>query len=200
MPERFPSRFARRPLAALALALAGLPALATTAPLFAQEAPAKAAVSDPEYVLGPDDKVHITVFGEDHLTGDYSVTSGGVISFPLVGNIPAAGHNLNDVQEEIRQRLASGYLKDPKVAIEVATLRSLYVLGEVNKPGEYPYRTNLTLEQAVATAGGFTYRANKRKIRIRHVGKPGTEIVSTSGDQVVVLQPGDTVSVGERFF
>jgi polysaccharide export outer membrane protein len=195
------TRIAARGLAAaITLALAAAGGVAP-APLLAQDTPVRAAtVSDPEYVLGADDKVHITVFGEDHLTGDYSVTSGGVISFPLIGNIPAAGRNLNAVQEDIRGRLASGYLRDPKVALEVSTFRSLYVLGEVNKPGEYPFRTNLTLEQAVAAAGGFTYRANKGKIYLRHVGQQTPTRVSVSMDKVVVLQPGDTVSVGERFF
>jgi len=187
--------------AALALSLVAGGGLVTAQ---AQDAPARATassgVSDPEYVLGADDKVHITVFGEDHLTGDYTVTSGGVISFPLIGNIPAAGRNLNTVQEEIRSKLATGYLRDPKVALEVATFRSLYVLGEVNKPGEYPFRTNLTLEQAVAAAGGFTYRANKNKIYVRHVGDRTPSKVSVNKDQVIVLQPGDTVSVAERFF
>lgn len=183
---------------ALALAIAGV---ATSAPAMAPDSSGRTAtVSDPEYVLGADDKVHITVFGEDHLTGDYSVTSGGVISFPLIGNVPAAGRNLSAVQEEIRARLASGYLRDPKVALEVATFRSLYVLGEVNKPGEYPFRTNLTLEQAVATAGGFTYRASKKKIYLRHAGEQTKTRVGVDGESVVMLRPGDTVSVGERFF
>lgn len=186
--------------AAFALALAAGTA-AMPAPAMAQDTTSRAAtVSDPEYVLGADDKVHITVFGEDHLTGDYSVTSGGVISFPLIGNIPAAGRNLSAVQEDIRSKLATGYLRDPKVALEVSTFRSLYVLGEVNKPGEYPFRTNLTLEQAVATAGGFTYRANKKKIFVRHPGQQTGVKVGVDEGSVVMLQPGDTISVGERFF
>ena len=191
----------RRTRLIAALALSGLALPATPAAQAQAAQPAMVSTqTDPEYVLGADDKVHITVFGEEHLSGDYGVTSGGVISFPLVGNVPAAGRSLNAVQDDIRGRLARGYLKDPRVAIEVATFRSLYVLGEVNKPGEYPFRTNLTLDQAVATAGGFTYRAARRKIFIRHVGQAADVRVSSGGDDVVHLQPGDTVRIGERFF
>ena len=156
--------------------------------------------STSDYVLGPDDKVHINVYGEDKLTGDYAVTSAGQIAFPLIGNVNAAGRTLGTVEQDIRQRLGAGYLKDPRVAIEVGTFRSLYILGEVNKPGEYPYRTNLTLEQAVATAGGYTYRANRKRIAIRHVGEKDDTPIKLNGKEMLELQPGDTVRVTERFF
>ncbi|HWU03910.1 MAG TPA: polysaccharide biosynthesis/export family protein [Novosphingobium sp.] len=185
--------------AGLALGAAGLaccaPALMNVA--YAGEAATTTVTSD--YRLGPDDKVHITVYGEDKLTGDYNVTSNGSVSFPLIGNVNAAGRTLGDVQEEIRQRLAAGYLKDPRVAIEVGNFRSFYVLGEVNKPGEYPYRTNLTLDQAVATAGGYSYRANKRKIALHHSGGQ-EEQVALGKNGTINLQPGDTVRIPERFF
>ena len=169
------------------------------APLGAQPGPAPAATQNSDYRLGPDDKVHITVYGEDRLTGDYNVTSNGMVSFPLIGNINAAGRSLGQVQEDIRQRLAAGYLKDPRVAIEVGNFRSFYVLGEVNKPGEYPYRTNLTLDQAVATAGGYSYRANRKKIILHHSGN-SEEAVSLGKLQTISLQPGDTIRIPERFF
>jgi polysaccharide biosynthesis/export protein len=179
-------------LGLLSLAAAPLPLCAATAN-------PPAATQNSDYRLGADDKVHITVYGEDRLTGDYNVTSNGVVSFPLIGNVKAAGRSLGEVQEEIRQRLAAGYLKDPRVAIEVGNFRSFYVLGEVNKPGEYPYRTNLTLDQAVATAGGYSYRANRKKIILHHSGS-SEEAVSLGKADSISLQPGDTVRILERFF
>jgi polysaccharide export outer membrane protein len=175
----------------LVAGLAAAPAL--------QAAPAAPATQNSDYRLGADDKVHITVYGEDRLTGDYTVTSNGVVSFPLIGNVNAAGRSLGEVQDDIRQRLAAGYIKDPRVAIEVGNFRSFYVLGEVNKPGEYPYRTNLTLDQAVATAGGYSYRANRKKIILHHSGNT-EEAVSLGKTQTISLQPGDTVRIPERFF
>lgn len=180
--------------------MVGLTCLAMApAALHAANAPAPAALQNSDYRLGPDDKVHITVYGEDRLTGDYTVTSEGVVSFPLIGNVSAAGRSLGDVQEEIRRRLAAGYLKDPRVAIEVGNFRSFYVLGEVNKPGEYPYRTNLTLDQAVATAGGYSYRASHKKIILHHSGGEEKQ-VSLGKMETLSLQPGDTIRIPERFF
>ena len=168
-------------------------------PLHAAPGGAPAATQNSDYRLGADDKVHITVYGEDRLTGDYNVTSNGVVSFPLIGDIKATGRSLGDVQEDIRKRLAAGYLKDPRVAIEVGNFRNFYVLGEVNKPGEYPYRTNLTLDQAVAAAGGYSYRASRKKIILHHSGS-GEEAVSLGKLETINLQPGDTVRIPERFF
>lgn len=177
-----------------------LACLTTTLPTMAQAADAAApSQNNSDYRLGADDKVHIIVYGEDRLTGDYNVTSNGVVSFPLIGNVNAAGRTLGDVQDEIRNRLAAGYLKDPRVAIEVGTFRSFYVLGEVNKPGEYPYRTNLTLDQAVATAGGYSYRANRKKVLLRHTGN-AEETVTPQKSDSITLMPGDTVRITERFF
>ncbi|HZU62889.1 MAG TPA: polysaccharide biosynthesis/export family protein [Novosphingobium sp.] len=183
----------------LALALAGA-AMASGACGVAQAGEPAQPAALAGYVLGADDKVHINVFGEEKLTGDYTVTSEGIISFPLIGSVPAAGRSLGDVQEEIRRRLADGYLLDPRVAIEVGTFRSLYILGEVNKPGEYPYRTNVTLEQVVATAGGYTYRANRRQVLLRHLGEEKDEKLKLGEAMALHLQPGDTVRVPERFF
>ncbi|MDE1914562.1 MAG: polysaccharide export protein [Sphingomonadales bacterium] len=168
-------------------------------PIALHAAPNVPEVQNSDYRLGPDDKVHITVYGEDRLTGDYMVTSKGLVSFPLIGDIPAAGRSLGEVQEDIRQRLAAGYIRDPRVAIEVGNFRSFYVLGEVNKPGEYPYRTNLTLDQAVATAGGYSYRANKKKIILHHAGRP-EQVVQLGKLETIGLQPGDTIRIPERFF
>jgi len=170
-----------------------------TAPPAAQAAPVSGA-PDTKYALGSGDKLRITVFGEEKLTGEYAVSSTGMVSFPLIGDVPVTGKSLTDVQDIIRERLAAGYLNDPRVAIEVLEYRTFYILGEVNKPGEYPYRTNLTLEQAVATAGGFTYRANRKRFVIAHGnGTPETSLRRNEVSQIKI-EPGDTVRILERFF
>ena len=133
----------------------------------------RAASSGPQpssYRLGADDKLRVIVFGETGLSGDFMISDTGEVAFPLVGAIHAAGLTVQEFEDALRQRLSDGYLKDPRVSAEVETYRPFYILGEVQKPGEYPYVSGLTVMNAVATAGGFNYRANKRVIGVRHAG------------------------------
>ncbi|WP_162527230.1 polysaccharide biosynthesis/export family protein [Sphingomonas solaris] len=154
-----------------------------------------------DYILGAGDKLRITVFGEADLTGEYNIGGGGSIAFPLIGDIAARGRTPTEIQDTIRTRLGAGYIKDPRVAVEVLEYRTFYILGEVNKPGEYPYRTNLTLEQAVATAGGYTYRANRKRFAITHPNGAGQELRPTFKSSLgLQVQPGDTIRILERFF
>ncbi len=195
-----------KPILALALAALSASTVLPTIPVAArQAAPPRAAVSPEtvrraDYALGAGDKLRITVFGEDEMTGEYSVTGGGTIAFPLIGDIPAVGRTLGDVQEAIRAKLAAGYIKDPRVAVEVLEYRTFYILGEVNKPGEYPYRASLTLDQAVATAGGYTYRANKKRFAITHAADGAETRMPFRDTHELRVEPGDTVRILERFF
>ncbi|MGY2735437.1 polysaccharide biosynthesis/export family protein [Sphingomonas sp. UYP23] len=152
-----------------------------------------------DYKLASGDKVRIIVYGEDAMTGEYSVTDAGFIDFPLVGKVPAGGLSLKDVTSVITRRLAEGYIKDPRVSAEVVDYRPFYILGEVQKPGKYPFATSLTLQQAVAAAGGFTYRANLKKIYLRRQGQD-TEVVVNAKAGPINIMPGDTIRVSERFF
>jgi len=160
--------------------------------------PASALPSD--YRFGAGDRLRITVYGETSLTGEYAVTSGGFISFPLIGDVEAGNRTRSEIQANIHDRLAAGYMHDPRVAVEIVDFRNFYVLGEVNKPGEYPYRPSLSLEQAIATAGGFTYRASQKKILVRHNNEDTYQQVKNDSNTPLLLQPGDTVKVSERFF
>ena len=183
---------------ALILALAGL---AFAGAAWAQ-APAgefsPAAPTDFEYHLGSGDKLRIIVFGEDSLTGEFFVSAGGKVSFPLIGDIDAAGLTIPQLQKAIEAKLADGYLKEPRVSAEVLNYRPFYILGEVMKPGEYPYTSGLTVLNAVATAEGFTYRADSHKVFIKRATSPGEhEYPLTTATPV---QPGDTIRIGERFF
>lgn len=180
------------------LALSVATACASAAPPAAPAA--TAAASTDEYQLGAGDKLRITVFGEERLTGEYAVTGDGLIAFPLIGNVQAGGTTLLQLEDAIRTKLAAGYLKDPRVSVEPLTYRPFYILGEVNKPGEYPYTKGLTIQQAVATAGGFTYRANTRRVAIKHAMETGEHSLELRTPEPIRVEPGDTIRVLERFF
>jgi polysaccharide export outer membrane protein len=151
-----------------------------------------------EYRLGTADKVRILVFNEPTLSGEFTVNSGGALSLPLVGDITAVGKTTVQLKTEIEAKLADGYLREPKVSIDVLSFRPFYILGEVGKPGEYPYSNGLTVMNAVATAEGFTYRAEKRMVYIRREGSLEEQKFRITPD--LRVQPGDTIRIGERYF
>lgn len=151
-----------------------------------------------DYRLGVGDKVKVTVFNEPALTGEFWVNPDGTLALPLIGNVAASGKPVGEVASLAQARFADGYLRDPKVAMEVTVFRPFYIMGEVAAPGQYPYATGLTAMNAIATAKGFTPRANRDVVRIRRQGD-GAEVNYRLTPQLVV-RPGDTIHVGERFF
>ena len=176
---------------ALALALGGCAAYRPTPTAF------HAALNQP-YRLGAGDRVRVTVFEQESLTNTYSVSSSGYIAFPLVGSVPARGHTVQELEAQLATRLQQGYLRDPDVSVEVDQYRPVFVMGEVGAAGQYSYVSGLTVQKAVAMAGGFTPRANQDSVDItRDInGKVMTGRVLTSDP----LLPGDTVYVRERLF
>lgn len=187
--------------AVIGASLAGLLAIA---PSFARAQPVAATVPTvasnvvAEYRLGAGDKVRVITFGEESLTGEFYVSGAGKVSLPLVGEVDAAGKTAQEFQRAVETSLKDGFLKDPKVSVEVLTYRPFYILGEVQKPGEYPYTNALTVQNAVATANGFTYRANQKKVFIKRAdSNEEKEYPLTSSTPV---SPGDTIRIGERFF
>jgi len=150
-----------------------------------------------EYRLGPGDQLRITVFNEAELTGQYVVGSQGSISYPLVGDVRAAGLTVLEFTEALQQALTE-YIRQPNVSVEVANYRPFFILGEVQRPGTYPYSANLTVLNAVATAGGFTYRANRGRVYIRHANETEERVYPLTIATPVL--PGDTVRIGERLF
>lgn len=150
-----------------------------------------------EYRLGPADQVRITVFNEPELTGQFVVGSQGTIAYPLVGNVRAAGLTVQEFTEALQTALAE-YVRAPSVSVEVANYRPFFILGEVTRPGTYPYSASLTVMNAVATAGGFTYRANRGRVFIRHANEDVERSYPLSPATPVL--PGDTVRIGERLF
>lgn len=152
----------------------------------------------PAYRLGAADKLRITVFGEEALSGEFVVNGSGQISMPLIGEVQATGLTLPQFQERVAATLADGYINEPRVSAEVLNYRPFYILGEVKKPGEYPYTAGLTVVNAVATAEGFTYRADTRRVYIKRADSSGEQAFPLT--TAIQVAPGDTVRIGERFF
>jgi len=163
--------------------------------------PAAATTDDPaDYKLGPSDKIRVVVFGEADLSGEFVVSGSGSVSLPLVGDLSATGMTTQQFQESLRQKLADGYLREPRVSVEVLNYRPYYILGEVQKPGEYPFVSGLTVQNAVATAGGYTYRADTRKVFIKRATENTEQRLNFAPGENLSVKPGDTIRVGERFF
>ena len=150
------------------------------------------------YRLDSGDRVRVIVFGQDNLSRVYGVDANGSISMPLVGQVRARGLTPYQLSLDIAGELRRKYVKDPKVSVEVEAYRPFFILGEVNKPGGYPYVNGMTAEAAVAVAEGYTERAKKRMVRLtrRFGGVNSTVMVPTD----YPVQPGDTIYVLERFF
>ena len=156
-------------------------------------------VAPTSYRLGPGDQVRIITFGEDQLTGEFRVDAAGDVSLPLLGNVVAAGLTPQGLAGRIRDALRKNNLfRDPSVSVEVVQYRPVFVLGEVNKPGQYPYQPGMTVVTAVAIAGGFTYRAVEDAFSIVRVGEGGSS-EGRAGRETPV-QPGDVITVYERHF
>ena len=150
------------------------------------------------YALGPGDRIRITVFGEPDLSGEFEVDGTGAISLSLIGQVSAAGLTTQQLEQTVNAKLADGYLRNPQVSAEVINYRPYYILGEVNTAGEYAYTSGLSVLNAVASAGGFTYRANKRVVYIKSVD--GVDEAAYELNSQVLVQPGDTIRIGERIF
>jgi len=174
-------------------------ALAQAANALTQQAqplsPASAAES---YVLGPNDRVRLKVYGEPDIAGEYEVDNNGNVSIPLAGHIRAAGLTTRQLERSIASALSKGIVRDPRVNVEIALYRPYYILGEVKKGGEYPYRLGLTVMDAVASAGGFTYRANENKVYLRRSGAGVEEVHAL--DAPIPVFPGDNIRIPERYF
>jgi len=175
------------------LVLAGCASVPSAAPPAAE-----AQQTATEYTLGTGDRVKLTVFNEPTLSGEFDVDASGVIALPLIGNIKAVGETPRQVEQVISTKLAAGYMRDPRVNVEVLKYRPFYIIGEVAKPGEYPYRNGMNLMSAVAVASGFTYRANDQTVYIRRAGQ--SQEYSYPATTTTMVFPGDIVRVPERIF
>jgi polysaccharide biosynthesis/export protein len=184
---------------AIAMLVAGCSPAATSGPVVSTgERYAATADASQDYRLDAGDKLRVTVFNEETLSGEFSVGSEGVVSFPLIGDVVAKGKTPQQLATEIQSRLADGYLREPKVSAEISVYRPFFILGEVKAPGQYPYASGMTALNAVATAQGFTPRANKKLAYIRSVNSTAEVAMQLTPD--LKVRPGDTIRIGERYF
>ena len=170
-------------------------AFAAAPPAYAVPRPAR---YDASYHLDAGDKLRVVVYGQEGLTNSYAIDAGGAITMPLIGAVPARGLTPSGLAAQITGRLRNGYIREPSVAVEIEAYRPFFILGEVAAPGQYPYVPNMTVESAVAIAGGFSPRARRDTVTVTHTDAGGAmRMVVPLGTPVA---PGDTVLVGERWF
>jgi polysaccharide export outer membrane protein len=150
------------------------------------------------YALDSGDRLRITVFGQEGLTNSYAVDAAGNITMPLIGPVAARGLTPDQLSQVISERLRQGYIREPHVALEIEGYRPFFILGEVTTPGQYAYVANMTVENAVAIAGGFGPRAEKSKVTLSR--NQGGQVVKASVGLSTPIRPGDTLRIQERWF
>jgi len=155
-----------------------------------------------QYTLGSGDHIHIIVYGEQDLTGDYTIEGSGNLAFPLIGNVMARGLTTQQLESTLKSKLSPAYLKNPSINVAVTTYRPFYIVGEVKNPGSYPYVDGMSVMNAVALAGGFTYRAREDEFYITRDTPNGQRAESQKylAYQQTPMAPGDIVTVRERYF
>ena len=150
------------------------------------------------YKLGTGDEIKVTVFGEPDLSGAFVVDGQGTITMSLIGQVEVVNLSVTEASRLLESKLKDGWLREPKVTTDLVKGRPYYILGEVNKPGEYPFVSGLTVMNAVASAGDFTYRADRIRILIKSADSPNEREVELT--PTTAVRPGDTIRVRERFF
>jgi protein involved in polysaccharide export with SLBB domain len=159
--------------------------------------PVATRLAAPAYTLDSGDRVRVVVFRHEDLSGEFEVDGSGTFAMPLIGQVEAEGLSTRQLEERIAERLRDGYLVDPQISIEVLNYRPFFILGEVNRPGQYPYASGMSVINAVALAGGFTFRARENAISVQRGGSGAPQVVVTPDTPIL---PGDIVRVPERFF
>ena len=167
-------------------------------PPAASATPGAATFSGNDYHLGSGDKIHVSVFGQADLNGDFVVDGAGSVQLPLIGLVQAAGLTVAQFQKEITGKYADGFLVNPNVEVDVSGYRPFYIIGEVKTPGQYAYVNGMSILNAVALAGGYTDRADKSEVYIRRNG--ASKEAELPADETTKVNPGDIIRVSERFF
>ena len=150
------------------------------------------------YRLDSGDRLRVNVFEQAGLSGTYTVDQAGYVAFPLIGSVPARGRTLQELEGAIAAKLRQGYLRDPDVSIEIDRYRSIYIMGEVGQAGQYSYVAGMTIQNAIAVAGGFSPRANQRDVDVTR--KINGNIVTGRVSISDPILAGDTIYVRERLF
>jgi polysaccharide export outer membrane protein len=182
-------------IGAVRAAFAAAPRAAPAPAAYVEPAPVR---YDAAYHLDAGDKLRVVVYGQEGLTNTYAIDAGGSITMPLIGSVPARGRTTAGLAAQISAKLRAGFIRDPSVAVEIEAYRPFFILGEVAAPGQYPYVPNMTVESAVAIAGGFSPRARRDRVTVTHTDASGTaRFVVPPGSPI---SPGDTVLINERWF
>ena len=153
---------------------------------------------DTAYHLDSGDRLRVVVYGQEGLTNTYAIDAGGSITMPLIGAVSARGKTTARLAADITAKLRNGFIREPSVAVEIEAYRPFFILGEVAAPGQYPYVPNMSVESAVAIAGGFSPRARRDRVTVTHTDASGS--MRTVVPLGTPISPGDTVLVGERWF
>ncbi len=161
-----------------------------------QTASIATATASPRLQAG--EKIRVTVYGEASLSGDYQIDPSGFVSLPLAGTLKAEGLTQSELERELARKLRSEYLRNPKVTVSVVEFRPFYIMGEIQKPGAYPYSSGLNILRAIAVAGGTTYRGSKTTIEIQRAGE--TEMREYSLTASIPVLPGDIIRIPQRYF
>lgn len=156
------------------------------------------AASETDYVLGAGDQIEIRVYGHADLTTKATLGSDGKMTFQFIGELQAQGLTINQLSTHIKEGLADGYIVNPLVSINILKYRNFYIQGEVDRPGGYPYEPGINISKAIALAGGLTDRGSKEKIDLLPHGNEGEK--QTSVDLSTVVNAGDIIVIGQRFF
>jgi polysaccharide export outer membrane protein len=199
-PQYVPPQYAQPPSPYQSYVLQYRPPAAAAGPY--QPAPYGYAYAAPgsqeSYTLDSGDKLRVVVFGQEGISGSYLVDAGGNVSLPLAGTLPARGFTTHQVAQEITDKLKHGYVREPHVTVTIDTYRPFFILGEVTTPGQYPFVPNMTVENAIAVAGGFSPRAQKRTVEITR--NAGGQRFTGDVPLNYPMRPGDTIVVKERWF
>lgn len=157
--------------------------------------------ADSTYRVGPGDQLRISTYMETDLTNTFTVLPDGKLAFPLTGEVDVAGMTTEEIRRMLEEKLSQGgMVKAPKLAVNIAEFRPIYIMGEVAKPGQYPYEPNMTLQRAVAVAGGYTVRANSRQLILHRDGDSVNRRIPLEVKTQFALRPGDTLTVPKRYF
>jgi polysaccharide export outer membrane protein len=175
-------------------------AAASATQAHAQAMVAVAGPPHPAYSLDTGDKLRIVVFGQDGISNSYFVDAAGQVTLPLIGAVNARGLTTQQLAGAVAGKLRAGFIREPHVAIEVETYRPFFILGEVTQPGQYPYVPNMTVETAVAIAGGFTPRAYRWDVQIDRQAEGSVMRGRASVPLLTRIRPGDTIIIKERWF
>lgn len=187
-----------RPAGLSAVLLAGALAAACAAGGASGLPPAPQVEVATAYELASGDKVRINVYGHPDISGEFDVDGAGTITFPLLGQVPAAERTVSELKGDIREQLDQNYLVDPRVSVEVLNYRPFYILGQVQRPGSYPYQPGMTVRQAVALAGGYTRRARTSPVKLIRPEEGGSS--EYRAEEGTPILPGDTIEVPRRLF